>query len=65
MAGSTRADIASLKAFLSRTDDGAVRLAYRGDPELMLRRAVIVGAADRNDPLPNDPNLRRCVGGIA
>ena len=42
----------SLKAFLSRTDDGAVRLAYRKDPELLLRRCVIIGTADRKEPLP-------------
>ena len=61
MQGSTRADLESLKAFLSRTDDGAVRLAYRKDPELLLRRCVIVGTADRAEPLPNDSNLRRFV----
>ena len=61
MQGSTRADLESLKAFLSRTDDGAVRLAYRKDPELLLRRCVIVGTADRMEPLPNDQNLRRFV----
>ena len=61
MQGSTRADLESLNAFLSRTDDGAVRLAYRKDPELLLRRCVIIGTADRNEPLPNDQNLRRFV----
>ena len=61
MQGATRADMESLKAFLSRTDDGAVRLAYRKDPELLLRRCVIVGTADRKEPLPNDQNLRRFV----
>ena len=61
MQGSTRADLESLKAFLSRADDGAVRLAYRKDPELLLRRCVIIGTADRNEPLPNDQNLRRFV----
>ena len=61
MQGSTRADLESLKAFLSRTDDGAVRLAYRKDPELLLRRCVIIGTADRKEPLPNDSNLRRFV----
>ena len=35
LAGVSKADLASLKAFLSRTDDGAVRLAYRRDPELL------------------------------
>ena len=61
MQGSTRADLESLKAFLSRTDDGAVRLAYRKDPELLLRRCIIIGTADRMEPLPNDQNLRRFV----
>ena len=59
LAGVSKADLASLKAFLSRTDDGAVRLAYRRDPELMLRRAIIVGTSDVESPLPNDRNLRR------
>ena len=59
LAGVSKADLASLKAFLSRTDDGAVRLAFRRDPELMLRRAIIVGTSDVESPLPNDRNLRR------
>ena len=50
MQGARRADLESLKAFLSRTDDGSVRLAYRRDPEPMPRRSIIVGTADR-DPL--------------
>ena len=61
MQGARRADLESLKAFLSRTDDGSVRLAYRRDPEPMPRRSIIVGTADRPDPLPDDPNLRRFV----
>ena len=59
LAGVSRADLASLKVFLSRTDDGAVRLAFRRDPEWMLRRAIIVGTSDVESPLPNDRNLRR------
>ena len=59
LAGATRADIAALKTFLSRIDDGNVRLAYRRNPELMLRRAIIVGTSDLQSPLPNDRNLRR------
>ena len=38
-----------------------MRLAYRKDPELLLRQCVIVGTADRAEPLPNDQNLRRFV----
>ena len=36
MAGSTRAELESLKSFLTRQDDGSVRLAYRRNPETML-----------------------------
>ena len=61
MQGARRADLESLKAFLSRTDDGSTRLAYRHNPEPMPRRCIIVGTADRPDPLPDDPNLRRFV----
>jgi len=59
MAGSVRAERESLKALLSRTDDGAVRLAYRRNPETMLRRCIIVGTS--NDPhcLPLDPSGNR------
>ena len=56
MSGSTRAEIESIKAFLARQDDGAVRLTYRRDPIDLPRRCVIVGST--NDPrcLPNDPS---------
>ena len=55
MAGSTKADLESLKAFLSRQDDGMVRLAYRRNPETMLRRCIIVGTTNSLSSLPNDP----------
>lgn len=58
MAGSNRAELESLKSFLSRTDDGAVRLAYRRNPETMLRRCVIAGTAN-GAVLPNDPTGNR------
>lgn len=61
MAGASRAEIDSMKAFLTRTDDGSVRLAYRRNPERLLRRCIIIGTADNERPLPNDPNLRRFV----
>ena len=54
MAGATRADLESLKAFLTRTDDGSVRLAYRRNPETMLRRCIIVGTTNASESLPND-----------
>ena len=59
MAGATRAERESLKAFLSRADDGSVRLAYRRNPECLLRRCVLAGST--NDPhcLPADPSGNR------
>ena len=62
MAGQNRADLESLKSFLSCTDDGAIRLAYRRNPECTPRRCIIVGTSNVPDPLPNDPTgLRRFV----
>ena len=59
MAGSTRAEVESIKGFLARQDDGSVRLTYRRDPIDLPRRCVIVGST--NDPrcLPNDPSGNR------
>ena len=59
MAGSNRAELESLKAFITRQDDGSVRLSYRRDPETTLRRCVIVGTTNRRDSLPNDPSGNR------
>ena len=58
MAGGGRAELESLKAFLSRTNDRA-RLAYRHNPESLPRRAVIVGTSNDRQPLPNDPSGNR------
>ena len=33
MSGSTRAEVESIKTFLARQDDGAVRLTYRRGPD--------------------------------
>ena len=68
MTGSTKAEVETIKTFLSRTDD-SVRLTYRRDPSALLRRCV--GGGTTNDPrcLQNDPSgLRRfvpvhCTGG--
>ena len=59
MAGSTRADLESLKAFVSRQDDGGIRLAFRRNPEPAPRRCIIVGTSNRQDVLPNDPTGNR------
>ena len=59
MAGSNRAELESLKSFITRQDDGSVRLSYRRDPETTLRRCIIVGTTNRRDSLPNDPSGNR------
>ena len=60
MGGINRAELESLKAFITRQDDGNVRLSYARRPATMLRRCIIVGTADRDACLPNDPaGLRR------
>ena len=61
MAGATKAEKEELKAYISKRDDGSTRLAYRHDPEELLRRFAFVGTADNRTPLPNDKNLRRWV----
>ena len=59
MTGATRAEVDSLKAFLSRTDDGAVRLAYRENPTPMQRRAIMAGTTNNVEALPNDVSGNR------
>ena len=68
MTGSTKAEVETIKKFLSRTNDN-IRLTYRRDPSPLLRRCMIVGTT--NDPrcLPNDASGNRrflpvpCAGG--
>ena len=54
MTGSTRAEILTLKAFLSRTNDSGVRLAWRRNPEQLPRRCILVGTSNEAECLPND-----------
>ena len=56
LTGFRRAEVESLKAFISRRDDGATRLAYRRDPETALRRCILVGTSNDVECLPNDPS---------
>ena len=56
LTGFRRAEVESLKAFISRRDDGAIRLSYRRDPELALRRCILVGTTNDRECLPNDPS---------
>ena len=54
LAGIKRTDLASLKAYISRTHDD-IRRAYREDPQGFPRRCIIVGTTDNTlNPLPND-----------
>ena len=59
MVGSRRADVERLKAFVTRQNDGDVRLAYAHNPEERLRRWVGIGTTNDDDPLPNDPTGNR------
>ena len=61
MMGATAGDANKIKDFISRVDDGSVRLAYRRDPEPCPRRCVLVGTADRAKFLRHDKNPRRFV----
>ena len=58
MTGSAKAEVETIKKFLSRTNDN-IRLTYRRDPSPLLRRCMIVGTT--NDPrcLPNDASGNR------
>ena len=56
LTGFRKAELESLKAFISRRDDGSTRLAYRHDPEPALRRFILVGSTNDPEPLPNDPS---------
>ena len=62
MAGATRSEVNTMKAFMTRQDDGSARFAFRRDPTPRPRRAVFAGTTNDNDSLPNDPTgLRRWV----
>ena len=58
MAGSTRAEIESLKAYISRRHDN-VRLAYRHNPDHLPRKFVLIGTTNSKTSLPNDPSGNR------
>ena len=59
MAGISRAKIDTLKAFLSRAEDGSIRLAYRRNKDVLPRRCIIVGTSNEQMVLPNDPTGNR------
>ena len=59
LTGMRKAEIESMKSFISRTDDGSVRLAYRRNPEPLPRRCIFVGTTNDRAALPNDPSGNR------
>lgn len=59
MSGAKKAEIESLKSFLTCINDGNIRLAYRSDPEVIERRCIIVGTTNEKQCLPNDPSGNR------
>ena len=59
MSGVTKAGIDALKAFVTRKNDGNVRLTYRTDPFPMYRRCIFVGTANDGLQLPDDPSGNR------
>ena len=59
LAGGTRAELQSLKSFLTRSDDGSVRLPWRRNTEMLLRTCCVIGTADRAECLPNDSSGNR------
>ena len=69
LTGFRRTELESLKSFISRRDDGSIRLSYRRDPETAERRCILVGSTNDQECLPNDPsgNTRfvpiRCLKG--
>ena len=59
LAGLAGSDMERLKTYLSRTNDGAIRLAYGHRPEPILRRFVVIGTTNDHNCLPNDPSGNR------
>lgn len=59
MGGRRKAEIEGMKAVISRTDDGFVRLAYARAPEPLPRRFIIVATTNEVADLPNDPSGNR------
>ena len=58
MSGINRKEQSALKAFITRQNDGGIRLAYHRHPIDMPRRCVFIGTAN-DDCLPNDPSGNR------
>ncbi len=59
MAGRGKAEIEHIKQFVSRQDDGIVRLAWHRSAEPCPRRFVMIGTTNERRDLPNDPSGNR------
>ena len=59
MAGRGKAEIEHIKAFVSRQDDGHVRLVWHRSTEHLPRRFVMIGTTNERRDLPNDPTGNR------
>ena len=59
MAGRRRAEIEHIKGFISRQDDGHVRLSYATNAEPLPRRFIMVATTNDETDLPNDPSGNR------
>ena len=59
MAGRSKAEIEHVKSFISRQDDGHVRLVWHRSTEHLPRRFVMIGTTNNPNDLPNDPSGNR------
>ena len=59
MAGHRKAEIEGIKSFVTRQDDGQVRLSYAIGTEPLPRRFILVGTTNNETDLPNDPSGNR------
>ena len=59
MAGRSRADIESIKTFISRRNDNTSRRPYAKHTEEQPRRFILAGTTNNRSDLPNDPSGNR------
>ena len=59
MGGRRKADLEHIKSFVTRQNDGHVRLAYARCPESLPRRFILVATTNDESDLPNDPTGNR------
>ena len=59
LVGRRKGDQDKFKAYMSRTNDNGIRLAYDARPESRPRTHVLVGTSNEAHALPNDPSGNR------